>query len=175
MSVIVANRYAQAWIMLLVKNEVLKKSFEDAHLILDTLNQKKLALALKSKVISIQIKKNIVSELFSDRVNTLTMNFLNLIFERKRGALIKEIFEQFLILYRKKNDIYLVCITSATILDPENRTQILIKLQKKYPKIEVLYEEKSNLLGGFIIEVSGQQMDFSLRGQLKKIKKQLTN
>ena len=175
MSVIVANRYAQAWMSLLAENAALEKGLQDAHLILETLNQKQLALALKSKVIRIEIKKNIISELFINRINPLTIDCLNLIFERKRGALIKEIFEQFLMLYRKKNDIYLVYITSATVLDLKNRAEILKKLQIKYPKIEAHYQENSKLLGGFIIDVANQQIDLSVRRQLKNIQKQLTN
>ena len=175
MSIIVANRYAQAWMSLLAENAALENGLQDVHLILEALNQKQLMLALKSKVIRIEIKKNIVSELFINKINSLTIDFLNLIFERKRGDLIKEIFEQFLILYRKKNDIYLVYITSAIVLDLESRGEILKKLQIKYPKIEVHYQENSKLLGGFTIDVANQQIDLSVRRKLKNIQKQLTN
>lgn len=175
MSIIVANRYAQAWMGLLAENAAIEKGLEDTHLILDALNQKQLTLALKSQVIRIQIKKNIVSDLFTAKVNPLTMDFLNLIFDRKRGALIKEIFEQFLVLYRRKNEIYPIYITFATVLDLENQTQILTKLQKKYPKTEMHYKQNSDLLGGFVIDVAGQQIDLSVRRQLKNIQKKLTN
>ena len=78
-------------------------------------------------------------------------------------------------IYKEKHNIYSVDISTATELDESQK--LLFKqmiAQKLNGEVELTVETKPELIGGSIIRINDKLLDTSIRGQLRRIEKQLS-
>ena len=104
----------------------------------------------------------------------ISLLFLNLIVNNKREFYIIGISRYFLNLVKKEKGIKTVVLTTAHELGKKQKDNIasLIRQELK-SEIELTELVNEDLVGGFIIRVDDNQLDSSVRSELKKIRNNL--
>lgn len=97
-------------------------------------------------------------------------NFIRLLSEHKRYAVLPEIADQFKqhrAIYEKKATVQ---VTSAVVLDAQQKAKLIEKLTKRL-QLEVALEctVEPKLLGGAIIRIGDRVIDGSVRGKLHRM------
>lgn len=115
-----------------------------------------------------------IKEIFASDFQSLTIQFLNLVFEKNREEYLKDICRNFIDMSRNiKGEITAELIT-AQKLNKKLTTSITEAFEKKLnASIELTSTEKPEIIGGFIFTIEGEQYDASLATKLEKIKSQL--
>lgn len=121
-------------------------------------------------VVSADDKKRIVRDLFAGKVHPMTLNLLQLLFDKKRGTLVlgvqKAFHQRFNALRRRAT----VKVTSALPLESSQedalRSQLASKLQKD---IQMETAVDPSLIGGMVLQIEDQVIDNSLRGRLQAL------
>ena len=134
-------------------------------------NSPELEKALSSPILEKDLKKNILIELFSGRINESLLNLLKLLSDRQRIGILVPILERFLELYRENSNIALATVTSAVELTNEQKELITQKISAiaGTEKLELVTKIDPNLIGGFVASVGSKVIDASLASQIRKL------
>lgn len=168
-------RYSKAFFSLAKEKNLLPQLREDMELISSVSRESKdFILLLESPVVKTSKKTEILRMIFKDKINQLSMDFLELIIRNKRDVHIPDICRHFLTLTRKDQNIQTAVITTATALNPETKVKIALLLEKEL-KVSIELTEKVNpsIIGGLILRLDDKQYDASVATQLKRIKQRL--
>lgn len=167
----VATRYAKSLIKLALEMGVLEKAYADMKLINSVCKESKdFALMLKSPIIKTDKKEKILKAVFQDKVNLMTMEFIQVITRKKRESYIEAIAESFVNQYKEHKKILTAVITTAFGLDDELRKKVLevVKNAEK-SEVELLEKVDKDIIGGFIIRVGDKQDDTSIIRKIKNL------
>jgi len=104
-------------------------------------------------------------------------DFLHLLEQKKRTALIGDIARAYVALYRKENSIYRVDICSAAPLAEPERKRLEGVIGKHIGKgtFEYNYTVDPSLIGGFTVTVDSERLDASVSTQLKQLRLKLVS
>ena len=104
-------------------------------------------------------------------------DFLKLLAENRRLAMIHEIALAYCDIYRKEHNIRRVTVVSAAPLDPavEKRIKELISANLDGGTMEYSASVNPDLIGGFIVNIDNEQLDASLRDEFKQLRLSLLN
>jgi len=168
-----AKRYAEALIESSNGNLSIDKIYEDLSLILNTVNENEdLKNFLNFPPVSKADKKDVLSKIFSDKVDKPILNFLFLLNENSRLNILDDIFYVFKEFSDDKKNIQKAFITSAYPLNEAQKEKLIIKLQEKTGKIiEPEFGLEGGLIGGFIIKINDTVIDLSLKKRIENLKK----
>ncbi|REE00508.1 ATP synthase F1 subunit delta [Marinoscillum furvescens] len=127
-------------------------------------------LMLKSPIIQNLQKSEILKKIFDGKVNELTATFLDIVTKKNRAKFLPEIAKAFISLYNKKMGYQEAQVTTAVALDAELKAafeKLVTEITGKKP----LLTEKVNpeLVGGYTLQLGDQQIDESVRGQLRDL------
>lgn len=117
------------------------------------------------------LKKETLTTLFQDSYTAETLSFIHLVISNGREKYLKDICRSFASLYRKKNQIARVSLTTTEPMDStllEEFREILGKQINK--KIELDNQVDSQILGGALIKLDDYLYDASFVRKLKHIK-----
>lgn len=172
----IAYRYALSFLSSGEEKGILDRLYKDAELIYETLQtSKELRAVLKNPVIKLKDKKEILSALFSSKINAKTLEFLNFILDKKRDEILPEIFREFLNLRDNREKILRTKIISAVEMGEPSKKEIEIRLNKKFDrKIVASYSSDTSLIGGFVVKVKDLVIDASVKHQLEKLRKKFS-
>lgn len=174
---IIARRYATAFFKLGKETGQLDRYMIDCKLIQEVINQDDtLHFLLSTTVVTRKNKKNILNKVFASITHADTMKFVNLLVEKRREEYLHEIIISFTHLYEEHVKIQPVTITTAQPYDQAVIDKIIDLLEKQTglkSQLKTVIDE--SIIAGFILRVGDKQMDASVRGQLNKIKQELTN
>ena len=146
----------------------------DMELVLKTLEENnQLMSMLKNPVIKPQIKSSILSEIFTNKVNSDSLSFLLFIFDKKREDLLLTIAKKFLELKDEYLGILKIDITSAFDFTEDQKEMIKKKFENILTKtIKLNYITDKSLIGGFIARAADTMYDASVKHQLDLLRKQ---
>ena len=164
--------YAQALLSLGQYNGQLDAFSADVALILETVTESdELNGFLANPFFQDDAKKSALTQLFSGKVNDLTLSFLKLLVDRRRAVCLPGICREFQSLIRKLNQVVLAQVSSTVELTDAQkqsvRDRVMAMTNAKSVELETTID--ADLLGGVIIKVGSQVIDASLRGQLRRI------
>ncbi|GAB4218365.1 MAG: ATP synthase F1 subunit delta [Synechococcales cyanobacterium] len=168
--------YAEALIALGQETQVLDDIANDARLILASLKEvPELGELLTSPVVAADAKKNILQAIFAERVHPLTLNFIQLLSDRRRVMFLSTICTQFLERQRQLRGIALAEVTSVVPLTEAQQSMLQERLKAvvKATQVELELKQDDRLLGGMVVRVGSQVIDLSVRGQLRRLALQL--
>lgn len=172
----VSYRYAKALLESAKKEGVVELIYNDFKSIKMTfLLSKELRHFAASPVIQLWRKKKVLNEIFEEeKISPLSMEFLILLIDKRRGDLILSIIEEFEKLYNLLNNRLPITVESAVEMDEKMKTQVLEKVSAK-TKMTVLPEFTLNkeLKGGILVRIQDWVFDASIKNQLKILRKQL--
>ncbi len=101
----------------------------------------------------------------------LTLNFVMLLVEKGRIALIHTCIREYERLFNASRKAMVVTVISATELNKEQKQKIITSLERKYGcRIELSCEIDENILGGIIIKTEDAVLDGSLKKKLRDVK-----
>jgi F-type H+-transporting ATPase subunit delta len=173
---IIARRYAKAFFQLGLENKKQQDFASDLKGLLGLYNQdENFRFVINNPVISNSKKKALFKKLFDGKIDDQVLNFLNVLISKSREEYLPDIARAFIRMYQEHANIQEVHITSAF----EMNTATVAEIEKMLndlsgKKSEIHTKINSELIGGFILKVDDSQLDASVSGQLKSIKKQLS-
>ncbi len=126
---------------------------------------------LRSPVIQPHQKQKVLNALLKDKVDPLTIKFIDLLIQHGREMYLIDVSDEIITLYRNAKEIVKVEIRSALPLSEENKSALILKLQQQIGKqLEITEIADPSIIGGFVIEYNDQQWDASLRNDIRKLR-----
>ncbi len=169
-----AQRYATAFLQIAVEENKLEKLISDIETIEKVLNTSvDFKLFLKSPIINTEKKKKIMTSLFENKVDPITLKFLLLLTAKNREALIPAIVIQFKSLLDEMRGILNAHISAVVSLSDEQKLKITKRLEaltKK--KVRLHFKIDPTLIGGFKIQINDTVYDGSILNQFNILKQQ---
>lgn len=167
-----ANRYAKALFELALEQKKLEKVGEDMILISQTIAEnKELESMLKSPVIKLEKKENVMTSLFGKATDPISLRFMMLVAKKSREEYLAYFAKEFTDIYNDYKGLIDAWVSTSGSIDKEVKDSIMTLLKKISGKTVVLHESvNANLLGGFIVKVGDYQYDASTRTLMRKLK-----
>ena len=129
---------------------------------------------LANPIIPSQKKKEILENIFREKLNPLTFQFLLFLEKKRRLVILAAICAFFEDIYLEKNGIVKATIIVRDPLADSQVEQICLELQKALKKtIRPQVRTEPGILGGIKVKVGDLVFDFSLRTQLEQFKRVL--
>ena len=172
----VAEPYARALLSLTQDKGATDEVNGVAGEVLELLEQsQELVDFLTNPLTAADTKKGVIRQILGDSANPYFLNFLQLLVDRGRAALLVPVLGQFQALVREVNQTVLAEVTSAVELSDAQKDSICQRVisMTDAKAVELSTHLDTSLLGGVIIKVGSQVVDASLRGQLRRIGIQL--
>jgi F-type H+-transporting ATPase subunit delta len=171
----VAKRYASAIFQIAKEKNNLDVILNDFRLIMVTIEQSRdFENLLMSPVVNYSKKVQIFNEIFANKIDAITFEFIKLLINKKRDYFISQIIEQFIVLYNKHNNLTPVEILSAIELDDDTKSKVNNKISSALNlKIIPNFRVNKNLKGGIKIQVDDWVYDASISTKLENIRESL--
>ncbi len=171
----ISLRYAKALFLLAKEKDVLDTVVTDMKLVAELCNTvKDFWLMIESPVIRTSQKRKSLKLVLTDKLDPISLNFIDMVFENRREIFIKDMVRNFLDLCRKDKGVVSAKLTTAGLIDEEDKTKLSEKLIKAFDsKIELEEVFDKNIIGGFVLRVDDQELDASVSNQLSQIKRAL--
>ncbi len=135
-------------------------------------NNVEFQMFFKHPSVSLKDKKETLKDIFQNKINPKTFDFLNVLLDENRFDIFNSIYNVF------KTDIQIlknqqnVFVTSAVELDEDEKEKIKQKLALKLNKEVILSCLKDeDILGGLIIKINDNIIDLSLKTKFDNLKK----
>ncbi len=133
---------------------------------------------LRSPVIKPTAKGNIIESITKERVSTLTGAFIQLLVRKNRETNLPEIATTYIDQFNQLRHIHKVKITTADPISEDMLSTIMANVKAAATtdqSFEIETHVNTELIGGFLLETSGQLVDASILRDLKDIQKQFMN
>lgn len=171
----VAERYAGALFDIAREKGLMDKIEEELRGILEALESSAdFRRVFYHPQVPAAVKKEIVKALFGDKVETYTLNFVNVLLDARREVFFKDIVAYYIRLANQVRNVVEVKVTSAVEVPPAYREELLAALAKVTGKeVRVTYETKPDILGGLVIRIGNRVIDSSVARQLERLRDQI--
>jgi len=171
----IARRYAQALNEQAAQSGTLDQVDADIELIRTSLaDSRELRAFFDSPIISREKKADVVKALFGERIQTVTMNFMALLVEKRREGVFPAVVSS----YRELRDDQLgttaVSVRTAYELSEEDQVALVNELKSLTGK-QVRLETKvdASIMGGIVIRIGDTVYDGSITNQLATLRERL--
>lgn len=176
MAKLVARTYANALFEVALEEEKYDAVGQELLFILKCLKEEpKLYDILKSPLVVLKEKKEILNSVFGKNVNQEILNFLYIIVDKKREKYIESIIEEYMALTNEaKNIVEAVAITAVPL-----KNEMMLKLQETLSKslgknVQLKNEIDTEIMGGVLVKVGDKIMDGTIKSRLGEIHKQMS-
>lgn len=131
--------------------------------------------SLENPALKNEEKKKIIFSSFGGNPGKETKQFIEFLFEKGRVDFLIPAAMKFTDLYRKKNNIHIARLITATEPDGKTEKKLVSMIETKTGgSVELEKETNPDIIGGFIIEVDNLQWDASVARRLKEMKDKYT-
>lgn len=171
----ISTRYAKAFMEFADEKKSLEQVSDDMTMLEDTLSKsKELKVVLKSPVINKDKKESIIKEIFAEKINSLTLDFLLFVNNKNRENLLLDITKRYNEIRNiKLNRVEAEVVSSINFSDEQKN--IMQQQLKELSNKEVIpnFTTDESLIGGFTVKINDTVIDASVKQQLKKLRKSL--
>jgi len=170
-----SHRYAKSIIDLSIERNQLELIYQDFYLLNSSIDSSRdLELMLHSPIIHTDKKQKVLELIFSDKINSMTMDFIKIILRKKREMFLFSIAKAFIAQYDVIKKIEHVELTTASPVNPDLAQQISdeMKTVLKMEKIDLQQGIDADIIGGFKLTFDNKQIDASLKHQLDLLEKE---
>ena len=174
----VAARYAKSLLDLAQEQGNLATIKQDMDLLANTMaGSRDLRLLLRNPIVKHDKKLSILTAIFQGKVSEMLMRFFQILTSKNREAALEHIGDEFLAQYNALMGVQVAEVTSATPLTPATRAEIerMVKQQTGLADVSLTEKVDASLIGGFVLRVGDQQIDDSVRGNLRRLRTSLTD
>ncbi|HMP98469.1 MAG TPA: ATP synthase F1 subunit delta [Cyclobacteriaceae bacterium] len=168
----VASRYVKSLLELAVEQNALDAVHADMQLFAIVCEENRaFTLMLKNPIISHLKKKEILTALFSGKVNKLTEAIFDIITRKNREALLPEIAKEFHTAFNQYKGIERAEVTTVNKLDDSLRAELIavVKSISGKDKVELKENLNKDIVGGFLLTVNDKQIDATIKSKLKNL------
>ena len=171
-----AIRYAKAILEIADSKGVTSEVGADMTLIASTITGNlELTHFIQNPLITTDIKKNVVSEVFAS-VNPVTKSLFHLLFENKRFEILAAIAVEYNNLFDVMNGVEVAKVTTAFPMDAELEAKVLAKIATfSDKKVTIENTVDASIIGGFILRIGDKQYNASVANRLHVLKRELSN
>jgi F-type H+-transporting ATPase subunit delta len=175
MTGIVGRNYARALFELAAETSSLEGVETDVNAARDALyTDRPVRDFLANRLIGRAAKRKLVREGFEGIVDPRVLVMLFLLVDRGRTSLLGEIAEEFERLARAARGARKVHLVSAFPLGVQEKARITASLEARFAaRVELETEVRPSLIGGVVAESEGQEIEYSVEGELKDLAAQL--
>jgi len=170
----VAVRYAEALIELAREQRKLEQIKQDMDLFRSLTRNEEFFHMLKSPVITNAKKETIVRQLLSDKVDELSLRFLNLLIQKERSDILPDIAQDFQGSYMEIMGISKVRVIAREKISQGSIDKLVGKLKEVglvKDKVEIEQEQNEEVIGGFTVVVDDYIYNASVNKQLLDLKR----
>jgi F-type H+-transporting ATPase subunit delta len=171
----IALRYSKAQFNSDLASGNLEKKLEIFEIIQDVFKKNPdLIKFLEAPQISFEDKKIALESLFQKKLDASHYHFLFYLIEKRRLRYLGQIAQEYRMMVNQHLGIWEAKIITAVPLTPEIEKTLKEKLENFYrKKIKLNKEIDPNIIGGAILVVANEMIDWSVKGRLKKMKENL--
>jgi len=168
-------RYAKALFLTAKEKNRVTDLKSDIELVLNVCNTSvDFILLLESPIVKTSKKIELLTLLFKEKIDALTLKFLLLVAANKREVHIPGICRNFLNLIKEDQNIKTALLTTASEVDSETLQKIKAILGKELnATVDLSTSINPEIVGGLVLRVDDKQFDASIATRLKKIKQEL--
>lgn len=172
MSQIVADRYAEALFEIAKETGLVDRMDQELTLMTQTVAENAdLRVLFAHPLVSREDKKSVAVKIFGPHIHPITLNFVQLLFDKNRGNIIELIQARFHHLASRMAKRLIVQLTTAVPVPPEDIERFRELLEREWDrKLEVEHQVDGNILGGARMKVEDQVIDGSIRGALDRLR-----
>jgi len=132
---------------------------------------RELNMFILTPIISLEKKSKVIKELFSGKINDLTLKFLLVLCDKNRINILNDIAEDFINLANEKEGIVTAKIKTAVEISDREKSTLTAKLKKYVGKeIEASYAIDPSIKGGFVAMIEDKIIDASILRQLELLR-----
>jgi F-type H+-transporting ATPase subunit delta len=130
--------------------------------------------AITSPVIPPEKKREILGDIFSDKVSEITLSYLRLLVDKRREEAITHTEPEYIALANEARGIIQAEVTSACPLDSEQESRLVAKLCTVTGKrIELAKKVDPTVIAGVLVRIGDTLIDGTIRGQLAALRERL--
>ena len=170
-----ARRYAQALFLSSQEKDLLDQVEVELKMVVGTIEgSSELAQIVGRDLIPPEEKKKIVEKLFSGKISSQTMNFMKLVFNKRREKHLQEMLVEYVVLADTARNMLEAEVKTAAELSPQQQEAVKRGLSAFSGKeVRLKIEVDPSLLGGLMIKIGDKVYDGSARRQLQSMRKRL--
>jgi F-type H+-transporting ATPase subunit delta len=171
----ISRRYAKALLSVAVAKNSTEAVTRDVETVRSAAeSSKELRSMLRSPVIESKVKKAVLQEALGSSMSPETLDFFNLVIDKGRGDLWREIAAEFQSLIDTLGKVERIEVTSAVEIDASQRAALESSVGKKLGKTVIAtYKVDPSIMGGAVIRIGDEIHDGSIRHQLHVLKHKL--
>jgi F-type H+-transporting ATPase subunit delta len=173
----VAKRYAKSLLNLADEQKVMDAVNDDMKMFIDVADHSRdFKMLLSNPIIDSTKKLNILTQLFSGKMNKMTISFFNIVTRKKRENYLYEIAKAYASQYKTLKGIQTAEVISAIGLDDNLRKQVYDLIRKgSNEQIELVEKVDKSLIGGFVLRIGDKQYDASVASDIRKLARTFTD
>ncbi|MBP1629955.1 MAG: synthase subunit delta [Bacteroidetes bacterium] len=173
MNSILSSRYARAIFDLAIEVNLLDQVSKDIFFIEEVCQENVLLTSImKNPNINIGSKKKIIRDIFEDKVEKLSLDFIILLVDKRRVVYLKEIANEFHAIFNEYHNIKVANLIVSNEASDDIIAQMKAILEQKFNcKIELKVKIQKDIIGGFKLLVDGNIYDASISKQLNLLRK----
>ncbi|MEO6189402.1 MAG: ATP synthase F1 subunit delta [Saprospiraceae bacterium] len=169
----IAGRYAKSLLDLSQEKGLIDAINNDMQEVSNACQNKDLLLFIKNPIINTDKKLKVFKAIFTDKINPLTQSFLEILIQKGRESIIPQICTSFVDQYKSLNKIRPAKLISATIMGESEVNLIKNKFKswlKNGETMELIQVVDPSIIGGYIFQMDGQQVDATVKKNLDSMK-----
>ena len=172
----VASRYAKALLGLASERNELTTVGPDVNKLSSLVNSSRdFEMLLVSPVIKPGKKKSVLEAVLKGKVSEVTYGFIQLLVSKGREGIVPSIIEETKAQLRAMNNIQAATVKTASALNDRSRVKILAEVAKLHNgEVELKEIVDPEILGGFVLRMDDREVDASIKRQLNKLGRILT-
>lgn len=171
----IAVRYARSLFDLALEKEVLDDVYWDMKEVGRLSSMQEVKDVIDSPVITHQKRKEIMLSLMGEKVNPLTVRFIDLMFKQGREEFLGAASRNFIDFTRGYRGIREVTLTTAIPVNERLKTELAEVIESKgRGQIEFIEHVDESVIGGFILRVDDAYIDASVRNRLNRFRKEFS-
>nr|YP_010902668.1 ATP synthase CF1 subunit delta [Hypnea nidulans]WCH54523.1 ATP synthase CF1 subunit delta [Hypnea nidulans] len=168
----IALPYAEALLECAIEKKIIDNMNSDLASIQNLLDESTdFRIFLNNPLTAKEVKKNVITKLLSDQVNSFLLTFLLILVDRRRISLINLIIDKYFNLAYKLDSITIANISTSVTLTEAQQEALTNKLKNMTSSqtVKLKINIDTSLLGGFIIQIGSKVIDTSLAGKLQNM------
>lgn len=166
--------YAKAVFETAQQSDALDAVYGDFQQLVKLLNESKELSAFVRIRSQGQSRAEILDKIFLESFHPLTLKFLKFLVYKNRLEILQPVVQGFIELYREKRGIAAMDVTSYGPLEEAALNEIGQKWNRRLNKsVELDFKTDPSILGGIVFKIKDHVHDYSIKGQLEKLRQQL--
>lgn len=171
----ISPRYAKVLFNVDCKHGRLNGRLEDFTAIHDMLHsQPKLVRFLRARQVTLQDKKQILQDMLKERFDPFFIHFLFYLIEKRELVHLGQVEKAYTLLVNKHFNRWEADIVTAVPLDRDSEMELVKQLERVFHKKICLNKRVDpKIIGGAVLVIANEILDWSVTGRLKKLKEHL--